>query len=271
MNTRKILLSIAFLFIFTGFTFSQNDTPKDTINQLNERGQKTGFWKKYYDNGNLQYEGFFQNNYPTGTFIRYDKDGILKAKMHFKENSKKIYTQFFYPDQSMQAEGLYYAQVKDSIWNFYSKEGFLINKVPFKMDKKHGKEEKYYKNGQLSEESNWRNGIQDGMTIKYHENGETMIRISYMNGRIDGEYSVFNTDGIIIIRGSYENNKRQGKWEYYDDSGNKKDELNYIDGVAENQEELERLEHEQIEMLEKNKGKLKEPTAEDMFNQIPPK
>lgn len=92
-----------------------------------------------------------------------------------------------------------------------------------------------------------------------------MMRIFYLNGRLDGEYNVYNSDGKILIQGQYDNNKREGKWIYYNENGQIENELNYINGVAENQEEIEKLENEQIEMLEKSKGKFQDP-MENMYN-----
>ncbi len=63
--------------------------------------------------------------------------------------------------------------------------------------------------------------------------------------------------GIFLIQGQYENNKREGKWIYYKENGHIENELNYINGVAENQEELERIENEQIECLKKTKENFK--------------
>ena len=37
-----------------------------TINQIDEKGQKQGVWKKTFENGNLRYQGFFLNNLPSG-------------------------------------------------------------------------------------------------------------------------------------------------------------------------------------------------------------
>jgi len=50
MNTKKNILTLLLLFIFAGFSFAQNNSPNDTINQYNERGQKSVYWEIYDDN-----------------------------------------------------------------------------------------------------------------------------------------------------------------------------------------------------------------------------
>ncbi len=250
----------------TAFVIAQNNEP---VNKIDDKGYKQGYWEKYYQNGNIQYSGYFKDNKPVGEFKRYDQNGVLKVEMFYKENSVKIYSKFYYPGKILQAEGIYVGKLKDSIWNYYSVDGFKINEIPYQYDKKHGTEKKYYQNGNLTEKSEWKNGVNDGLTIRYYESGKVMMRIFYMNGILDGEYNVYGSDENILIQGQYENNKREGKWIYYKENGHIKDELNYINGEAENQEELERLENEQIEMLEQNKGKFQDP-MENMYNSIPP-
>jgi antitoxin component YwqK of YwqJK toxin-antitoxin module len=256
------IIFITFIFIASSlFSFAQ----ENSINQVDDKGYKQGLWKKYYQNGKLQYEGNFKNNKPVGELKRYTNDGVLKAVLDFEENSNNIYAKFYHPGKKIQAEGIYIGQSKDSIWNYYSEDGFLINKVPYVNDIKTGIEEKFYNNGNLYEKTEWKEGIKDGLVLKYYDSGNVMLRIFYMNGIFDGEYNVYGPDENILIQGQYENNKREGTWKYYKENGHIETELKYINGVAENQEELERLENEYIEKLENDKGKFKEPTEEDIF------
>jgi len=264
----KQKISNFFLLFFLATAICVAQDTKD-INKLDNNGYKQGYWEKHYQNGNIQYSGNFIDNKPIGEFKRYDQNGVLKVKMLYNKNSNKIYSKFYYPGQILQAEGYYIGKLKDSIWNYYSLDNFRINEVPYQYNQKHGTEKKYYQNGNISEISEWKNDVNDGLTIRYYESGEIMMRIFYMNGILDGEYNVYGTNENILIQGQFENNKRDGKWIYYKDNGHIKYELNYINGVAENQDEIERIEHEQIELLEKNKGKFQDP-MENMYNSVPP-
>ena len=91
----------------------------------------------------------------------------------------------------------------------------------------------------------------------------------FMNGMFDGEYNVYGINENLLIQGRYENNRREGKWTYFKADGEIENEINYINGVADNQEQLEKLEHEYLEQLEKNKGKFQDP-MDQMYNTIPP-
>ena len=266
MKIKKIFLASAFIIASVSFSVAQNT---QEYNLVDERGNKQGYWEKRYENGNMQYSGFFKNNKPIGAFKRYDRNGILKVELNYIENSDKVYTKFYYPGKILQAEGYYINQQKDSIWNYFSIENFLINKVPYLNNQKHGTEMKFFDNGSIYEKSEWKNGINDGITIRYYDNENVMMRIFYMNGMLDGEYNVYGLDENILIQGQYENNRREGKWTYFKANGHIESEINYIDGIADNQEKLDELEHEYLEQLEKNKGKFQDPT-DQMYNAIPP-
>lgn len=264
----KIKISSIIILLLTTATINLAQENKP-MNQTDDKGFKQGYWEKHYQNGNIQYSGNFKDNKPVGVFKRFDQDGILKVEMLYLENSDKIYSKFYYPGQKLQAEGIYLGKLKDSTWLYYSEEGHKINEITYQYDQKNGTEKKYYQNGNLSEISHWEQDVLDGLTIRYYDSGKVMMRIFYMNGRLDGEYNVYGPDENILIQGQYENNKREGKWIYYKENGHVENELIYTNGIAENQEELERLENEQIEQLEKNKGKFQDP-MENMYNSIPP-
>lgn len=266
MKLSKIIITLALITGNILFSFAQTNQEH---NQLDDKGNKQGYWEKHHRNGNLQYTGFFKNNKPVGVFKRFDEDGVLKVELNYSENSNKVFAKFYYPELKLQAEGYYIQQKKDSIWNYYSIDGFLINSVPYVNDQIHGIEKKFFEKGSIYETSEWKNGVVDGLTIRYYENGTVMMRIFYMNGIMDGEYSVYGINENILIQGQYENNRREGKWIYFKEDGSIEKEINYINGKAENEEELKKLETEYIEMLEKNKGKFQDP-RDQMYNEIPP-
>ena len=263
---KQILAFLLLVFLTTSIIEAQDSK---TNNHVDENGLKQGFWEKHYSNGTLQYSGNFVNDKPIGKLKRYNNAGVLKAEMIYIKNSNKVYSWFFYPNKEIHSKGIYKNKLKDSVWNYYSMDGVKINKVNYKLDKKDGSEKKFYKNGNISEISEWSNGINNGLTIRYYESGKVMSRLYYSDGILNGEYNIFNSNESIKIQGKYKNNKREGKWIYYKDNGHIESEINYTNGIADNQEELDRLERNQLEELENNKGKIKDP-SETMYNAIPP-
>lgn len=264
MNKIFTIITIIYISAISS-TYSQ-----DTLfNQTDQNGLKQGFWKKKYPDGIIQYTGYFKNNKPLGEFKRYNRKGELIATMTYNENTDKVYTKLYYPNLLLQAEGNYLNKLKDSVWSFYSENGILVSKVNFLNDKRHGDEVRYFDNGAVFEKLRWANGIQDGISLRYYENGNVMIRAPYVNGILDGSYSSYSNNGKPIISGTYKNNWRNGKWLIYDEHGEVKSEIIYNNGIAENQDELDRIEQEELDRLENNKGKFQDP-LEMMYNNIPP-
>ncbi len=65
-------------------------------------------------------------------------------------------------------------------------------------DQKDGTEKKYYQSGNLSEKSEWEDGIKEGLTIRYYDSGIVLMRIFYMYGQLNGEYNVYGPEGNIL-------------------------------------------------------------------------
>ena len=70
---------------FSGFTQSSSDT----LNRTDEQGLKQGYWIKLDEEGMLKYEGTFKDNNPTGNFIYYYPDGVVRARSTFYDDGKK--------------------------------------------------------------------------------------------------------------------------------------------------------------------------------------
>ena len=114
-----IFRKLAFVIISAGFTLTGYS--QDTVfNQLNSMGQKTGYWKKYYENGKLRYEGCFENDQPVGLMKKYYKGGLPQSTLQFRPDSKTVHAKLFYENGKIAAEGNYVNNKKDSTWLFYS-------------------------------------------------------------------------------------------------------------------------------------------------------
>ena len=50
------------------------------MNQRNNNGKRTGYWEKYYSNGQLWYKGHYDNGNQVGYWEKYYSDGQLIIK-----------------------------------------------------------------------------------------------------------------------------------------------------------------------------------------------
>ena len=256
VKRKNILLTGVVMFLMAAYSGAQNT---NQYNVIDKNGNKQGYWEKKYPNGKVKYTCNFKDNKPVGLLKRFDEKGNLKAEMNYVKGSDKVYAKLYYPNEVLQAEGYFINKNKDSIWHYYSIDRYLINKVPFVNNKKHGEEHKFYEDGNLYEKCNWENGLKHGLCSRYYQEGKIMSQMAYSRGKLDGVYTIYGLRNNILIQGKYINNKREGSWFYYKDSGEVEAEIKYTNGVADNESELRRLEHERIEQLQKNKGKIKDP------------
>ena len=54
------------------------------MNELNEAGNKIGYWERYYSNGELSYKGNYSDDgIQTGYWERYNSNGNLWYKKYY--------------------------------------------------------------------------------------------------------------------------------------------------------------------------------------------
>ncbi len=263
---KHLFFSAAIYLFSTLYIFGQVDT---VFNQTDENGQKQGYWKKHYPNGNLIYKGFFKDNMPVGEMVRFYESGKTQARLFYREDGITTMTKLYYEDGELSAEGLYRNMQKDSIWKYYSfYSGTLVSEEFYAMGKKDGIQKNYYANGQLSEEVGYKNDIKEGIWKQYFEDGKTKLSASYKWNSVNGRYTFCYPTGVIMMLGMYDENKKNGPWIYYDEEGNEKYRIRYEMGVvhAEDEKLLIKQDEEFFKMIDENNGKFEDPSIDDLFN-----
>ena len=203
------------LLLLFNFSYAQ----KDTLNQLDAKGKKTGYWKKV-ENGKLVYEGRFLNDRPIGTFKYYYPDGKLKSETTFLKGTEKVYTVIYHPNQKIASQGIFINQQKDSVWNYFSDKGILLETVTLKKGIKTGVRKIYNKdNGQLIGEENYRNDTLEGAKKLWHDNGDLYLVSNYKKGILDGAYEIYHQGQKPYVKGTYSGNQKAGIWSYYTING----------------------------------------------------
>jgi antitoxin component YwqK of YwqJK toxin-antitoxin module len=54
-------------------------------NQYNEKGQRHGLWKFYFDNGQLWEKGTYVNGKPHGMWKHYNRDSKIKKQVFYSK------------------------------------------------------------------------------------------------------------------------------------------------------------------------------------------
>lgn len=195
-----LITSIALLSVSTAI-YAQD------INKTNAQGQREGVWVGYYPQTNhLKYEGTFKNGKETGTFKFYadEPEKKLVATKEFKADDT-VYT-VFYNGKNKMSEGLYIDKKREGVWKTYHVDGkSVLAEEPYKNDKLHGIRKVFYASGKISEEIEYKDGIEDGIANQYAENGVKIKETQYKNGSLDGKIIIRDTEGKITDQSEYVN------------------------------------------------------------------
>lgn len=193
---------------------------QNPINQVNSKGKKQGYWKKYDDKNVLLYEGTFANDVPVGEFKYYYPNGKLKSTTNFIQGVHKVHTVMYDEQGKKAAEGNFIDQQKDSIWNYYNSAGTLIKTEGYNKGKKEGAWRTFSsQTGTLLEEDFYRGDKRNGTCRTFFADGKISTRIDYIDGQMNGVSETYYPGEQIFIRGMYHNGLKIKTWDTYDANG----------------------------------------------------
>ncbi|RLD80730.1 MAG: hypothetical protein DRJ10_07045 [Bacteroidetes bacterium] len=230
----------------------------EKVNQIDDKGHKQGFWTKKYRNGVVAYEVTFKDNKPVGDYKRYHENGKINAYLVYDNLGEWADAKLYDDNGKIVAEGKYFGKFKDGLW-VYSHNGKKVAEENFKMGNKNGVSKSFFENGSISEEKNWKAGVENGVWRQYYNDGKKRLESRIDNGKRNSAYYLYYQSGRVKIRGRYKNDRMDGKWIYSDFKGEIVKEIYYMNGVAENQDELDEKEQEVFKQFEENRKRLKDP------------
>ncbi len=159
---------------------------------------RIGFWKTYYDNGNL----FQEQN------IRDDK---------------KVYIKTYFKNGKIQQIGEYDKFEKDlkplGLHVLYNENGDKIKEVDYLSDNRSKVEKNYFKNGQIFSVINYFDSIYHGKVILYREDGKIEKESTYKFGKLNGLVKSYFPNGNVHFESNFCNNQLQGVLAEYYESG----------------------------------------------------
>ncbi|PXX99079.1 hypothetical protein DF185_14460 [Marinifilum breve] len=236
------------------------------INKTDKNGLKQGVWIKKYPNGKIKYKGSFVDNKPSGRMERFHTNGNLKAVLVFSENGTKAKAELYNESTQLVAKGNFIKSQKDSIWNYFDKRGSVRASETYQNGIKNGLSEYHFKNGKVSESIPFVNGKKHGIWKRFFEDGKPYIEAKYQEGKLNGGFQAFYPNGIIEFGGDYLNNKKTGNWDHYSEKGDLLFTIEYKNGVAMNQDELDQQQIKKLEQMEAQKEKLINSDPENYVN-----
>lgn len=229
-----ILLIVATLFIFS--VQAQDSTQ---WNATNSEGQKVGPWRDFYENGNLRYDGQFNEGQPFDVLRLYFPNGKLKTVLKFtQETGNTAEAKLYYPDGVLMAEGNYLDQKKSGEWKSYSEKETLVSHGSYIDGKKFGDWKVFYPQGQLMQEVYMEADLEKGIMKEYFKSGELQKTAIFTDGFRNGPAIFFKVNGDTLVKGNYIKDVRDGDWIYFNEEGKIDKILKYKKGELLNPELL---------------------------------
>lgn len=218
-------LLLLFYFI-AAIGFSQD------INQMDEKGERHGLWKKNFDKTNEpKYEGTFDHGKEVGTFKFYkllDGKSKLSATREFLPDSNHINVKFYSSQGKLISEGMMHDKLFIGKWVYYLNKvkGILMTENYNDKGILEGEKLVYYENGKVAEKATYVNGEIDGISTWYTEKGTLLKEFTYKNGQLHGMAKYYDIDSKLLAEGNYRNDKKYGTWKYYE-NGEFKEEKDF--------------------------------------------
>ncbi len=193
-----------------------------TFNQFNENGKRHGVWRKYFEGTKvLRYEGAFVDGKEIGLFKFYKNikgKAVLSATRQFNDSTDLAEVKFFTSKGKLISEGNMRGKTYVGSWKFYQKDSdmLLILEDYNNEGELDGERFVYYNNGQIAEQTNYKQGTLNGKAIYYSLKGVVLKTLIYINGEIHGEAKFYNPKGDLLVEGQYKDGKKHGLWNYYE-------------------------------------------------------
>ena len=187
---------------------------KEYINRTDNNQWKQGNWKFFWENGNLQMEGYYVNNKKHGFFKYYNEEGVFQQIEKWANNiliedaveTKKLEKQTAYHSNGrIKTEAYFFKGQPEGIRREYDTSGNVIKAYTFK-------------NGFLTGEGIVdENGYKQGFWKEYYEEeGSLRAEGSYLNSKPVKEWKYYFSDGGIEMTGQYTSKgNKDGEWVWY--------------------------------------------------------
>lgn len=212
MKRGHVFLNFVLILLFSIPICSQE------LNQINASGKRTGVWKKFYENGDIRYEGQFENGKEVGTFKFYNQGSSYPSIIKEFSKTSDSASVKFYTKSRLKTQGKMIGKKRVGKWTYFFSDGETIFSEEFYLNGQlNGILKNYYLNGQVTEATEYSEGKKHGVSKVYTEDGVLIEEVHYEYGKLNGEAKYFDLKGVIKEKGLYENGKRKGKWEFYID------------------------------------------------------
>ncbi len=158
-----------------------------------KNGNKTGSYKKYYENGTMDEEGEYRDGvyYMMNAWTIDGVPTVVKGEGQY-ENDSGINAGFT-------ISGLVQNGLKSGKWTISSSENqTTTQELNYMNGKLEGTNVVYFEGGEVNAEGNFKNDKREGKWTWYFQNGEVESAINFIEGKKDGDQSFFKEGGVLL-------------------------------------------------------------------------
>ena len=231
---------------------------QESINHTDSLGRRQGWWKKEYPGGITMYEGRFADGRPVGEWRRYHENGNLRAILFHHAQNDSIKATLFDISGKPAAEGHYTGEQKTGSWKYFN-DGKILSEESYSSGKKSGVCKLFYPSGEVLEESEWIDGVQQGKYRAFFQNGKPFLECIYKEGQRNGFCISFYPSGTMEVEAFYKNDLPEGEWKYFSENNQLRFTLQYSNGILLNPEVLYQSDSRALEEMERRGKNLSDP------------
>lgn len=202
----------------TGYwRFFYNNGELSAEGNYDDNGKLTGKWNNYNKNGQLSYIENYTNGELNGEYIGYYESGNVRYRATYKDNMVQGKVTYYFDCDGISSEVSYVNNKKNGKGVSYFRNGNVFEEYNYADDSLQGENRGYYYNGKLKWVSLYQNNKINGKSVNYFENGKVQSETNYSNGNYDGEFVTYYKNGLPNYKGVYKNGIITGTYyEYYE-------------------------------------------------------
>lgn len=155
----------------------------------NNPEEKAGAYRQYSRMGNLQVEGTYANNLPTGPWKYYgynSLDSVVTYKMGVRNGE---YISYYSGGTRKKKQGKYVNNLPVEKWTYYKNDSTNSMDAIISLNER---------------------GEQDGNCITYFKNGQVDCNAYYASGTKTGTWTIYKENGTVLTSFEFNNNNEAG-------------------------------------------------------------
>lgn len=238
-NTILVILLILFnLRLFSQTEYKVFRYPSDSIASEGtlRDGKPDGWWKTYYENGQLKSEGNRENYLLEGLWVFFSEEGDTTLTITYHSDLKNGPRRVYLSDEIQEDRFANDVRVDQS--RRYDRRYHLLQVIPIKDGYEHGISPVYDTTGRLIEIITYKKGF---------VNTREVLNRFDAQGRKNGYWKEFYTNFELHWEQYYKHGLRDGYYKEYDEKGNLKKIVKYVNDVeqvVENETQPLHMQHE---------------------------